>query len=102
MPFEKPLRCPLCDGEWDICPSTYNPNVEHFSCINYNKCQLLYIVDVYNFYIIKYLKDETQIWWCSNGPCEIKFGNSFKYEKLNFILPFNINENRLKKFLLFS
>jgi ssDNA-binding Zn-finger/Zn-ribbon topoisomerase 1 len=102
LKLERLERCPLCNEELLASASSELYSGKNFICNNYDECHLKYVKSGRNFYLVKYLKDNTEIWWCSNGPCQMKFKGSARYEKLNFEPPFNIDENRLRKLLLFS
>jgi hypothetical protein len=96
MPFEKPLRCPLCDGHW--LPTFAD---DHFTCDNWETCGLLFLAKDASYYIKKICPDGTEVWWCYNGPCEIRrpMGGFFK---INFNPPFDITPEQLKLYLVFS
>jgi hypothetical protein len=95
---DRPPNCPICNGEWIGDPN----DITFFSCINYNKCRLSYIImDDASFFVRKLMLDGTEVWWSSVGPCEIKQPQC-QYRKINFIPPFDVDEARLKIFLVFS
>jgi hypothetical protein len=101
MSKQKPEQCPLCHQEW-ISTKTGIPGAEYVA----DCCELRLIVNNSKaWFIVKKLTNECEIWWCSiinHTWCEIKISSSVNYKRINFIPPFNIDENRLKKLLLFS
>lgn len=96
MLTDAPKFCPACNQEWVV------DNDITFICANYDKCRMSYIqMDDTSFFIRKFMLDGTEVWWSSIGPCEIRQPRG-QYRKINFIPPFDVDEERLKIFLVFS
>src|SRR5271155_2779387 len=103
--FTEPNDCPICHAQWmpyeDPDMLGVDLSVKHFRC---QTC-LFYLARVdggRSSYLYKTLSDGMQIWWCINEQrCEIKTFEG-KYSKIPFVPPYEVDEKRLKIFLLFS
>lgn len=102
MLTEKPKQCPICNGEWitSKLPSA-DFTCNDFVCANWENCQLLLKTSGGDFWIVKSLSKGGEVWWCSNGPSEMRLARD-GFKKLIFDPPFDIDEDRLKLLIIFS
>jgi len=103
MLTERPKQCPICNGEWIISKAAGIADLSctDFMCANWKNCQLLLKIASSSFYIIKTFNNGGGVWWCSNGPCEMRLARD-GFKKLTFDPPFDIDEKRLRLLLVFS
>ena len=101
--------CPLCQGEWHQVDDADYSGYLHFKCAN--KCGLDYMyMGLTNSWDRVWLRKkfpalETSIWWCNELPCRLQKLPVEKYhfaKDLSFVLPFDIDEERLQLLLVFS
>lgn len=99
MLTEKPICCPICKTSWTI--RNEEDNASFYACNNFINCQIRFIDAGSRFYLKKFLKNGGEVWWCSNGPSEVKWKDS-GFRKLTFDPPYAITEERLKLLIVFS
>ena len=112
--FDKPDCCPLCKGKWEFYqPPGIQEDIEiirRYRCTNYEVCHFFFdevgFVDEgaenYKYFLHKDLPNNIEIWWdLDDKLCEIKYGK-MGYSKIDFTPPYEVDEKRLKIFLLFS
>lgn len=111
--FIKPERCPLCKAEWvpyeKSGPGEDVDLMRRSRCPNYETCyffldEIGFVdegVENYQYFLHKDLPNGVEIWWdLGDQCCEIKYQS--KYCKIPFTPPYEVDEKRLKIFLLFS
>lgn len=100
------LACCPCGGEWIEQQNSGWKNDQVYDCAKCN--QMIYIEDKDEFYLIRKMIGK-RIWWCSNFNCVIEtIDNPYEIyvdrdaRILDFVLPFQLDEERLKTLLLMS
>ncbi len=74
----------------------------HFDIDNIHSIRLLAPLPGAKAYIVSYLANDAQVWWCEDGECQIKLSLYKGLRTINFTPPFNVSFERLKRLLLFS
>lgn len=99
-----PDECPVCNADWISDFHKKSDSCQHFYCSNQDcNFRLTTFSGISTAYFMQNtFSDGTEIWWCSNGPSEIRRPGHKRYYKLDFVPPFNINFDRLKLLLIFS
>lgn len=111
--FDPNGRCPICQSAWiadgdDHGRPTYVCRAGLFDINNPHYIQLTAYNDLdlmkppkEHYWIIRHLFYGHEIWWCDDGHVNIRMA-IHKFEKIEFVPPFNITYERLKKLLVFS
>lgn len=106
--LEKPTCCPICQTEWRQVKYYSSTFWKMYDCINVALCKTAFYQSVFQqdeFIIHKSLSKNyyPYINWDSRMGCYYNLGNPNEGNvKLNFIVPYNITEERLKLLILMS
>lgn len=101
--FDPQGQCPVCHSTW-VKDGTrlYVCRNGLFDIDDMHSIRLLAPMVGATGWIISYLTNGAQVWWCESGLCHVKLSLYDKLTTINFIPPFNISYQRLKRLLLFS
>lgn len=106
LPIKLP-QCPTCQINWTsgAIRDMLNQSNRHWHCA---QCNFEYSEsEKYSYaFLFKKIGEKYDVWWCSDGPCELlelkNLNSNYVYKKLSFTLPFNITEEQLKLYLIMS